>query len=108
MIQVNGGRDLSNQGWEESFLRNLENMAKSKEEIPQSSSKHDNIKINQSEIKNLNDKCIKQKNRLLRNAAIMGLVKTKKISLQDLTNFSNENSPRKENESEILVSIGNI
>lgn len=106
MIQVNGGRDLSNQGWEESFLRNLESMAKSKKEIPQSSSKHDNIKINQSE--NLNDKCIKQKNRLLRNAAIMGLVKTKKISLQDLTNFSNENSPRKENESEILVSIDNI
>lgn len=106
MIQVNGGRDLSNQYWEKSFLKNLEDMTKS-EEISQSSSKHDNIKMNQPE-KNLNDKYIKQKDRLLRNAAIMGLVKTKKISLQDLTSSSNENSIRKKNESETLVSISNV
>jgi len=85
-------------------LRNLEDMT-SEKEISQKSSKYDNVKANQPEAKNLNVKCIKQSDKLYRNAAIMGLVKTKKISMQDLITFSNENSARKEDEPETLVSI---
>ncbi|XP_071554971.1 uncharacterized protein [Temnothorax nylanderi] len=99
--EVNGGRDLSNKHWEESWSRNLEMMTKSEKEIPQNCSEHDNI--NQPEAKDLNDKYIKQKDRLYRNAAIMGLVRTKKITLQDLIHYD-ENTARKNigNESETL------
>lgn len=107
MTQINGGHDLSNKYWEESWLKNLESMTQSEKEISQNSSKHD-IKADRLEAKNLNDKCIKQKDKLYRNAAIMGLVKTKKISMQDLISFNNENSTRKEGEPETLVSISNI
>lgn len=107
MIQVNGGRDLSNKHWEELWMKAIENIKKPEKEIPRNCSNYDNIKTIRSETKDLNDKCIKQKNRLYRNAAIMGLVKTKKITLQDLIN-SNENIASKKNESDTLVSISNI
>ncbi|KYN22711.1 PREDICTED: uncharacterized protein LOC108758833 isoform X2 [Trachymyrmex cornetzi] len=97
--EVNGGRDLSNKHWEESFLRNLKEMQCEKD-ISQNSSKYDNIKVNQPRANNLNDKCIKQKDKLYRNAAIMGLLKTNKISLQDL--IMNENPIRKKDELETM------
>lgn len=106
MIQVNGGRDLSNKHWEESFFRNLEEMIQCGKDISQNSSKYDNIKVNQPKANNLNDKYIQQKDKLYRNAAIMGLLKTNKISLQDL--IINENPIRKEDELETMVSISNI
>ncbi|XP_018407452.1 PREDICTED: uncharacterized protein LOC108783396 [Cyphomyrmex costatus] len=97
--EVNGGRDLSNRHWEENFFRNLEKMIQCEKDISQNSSKCDNIKVNQSEVNHLNNNC-KQKVKLYRNAAIMGLVRIKKISLDDLISFNNENSIRKEDEPE--------
>jgi len=99
LIQVNGGRDLSNKHWEDMLAKNLEVMTKSEKETSQNCSKRD-IKVNQeTEDLNVNNKCIED--RLFRNAAIMGLVKTKQITLQDLIN-SNENTAK--NELETLVS----
>ncbi|XP_018347582.1 PREDICTED: uncharacterized protein LOC108751723 isoform X2 [Trachymyrmex septentrionalis] len=100
--EVNGGRDLSNKHWEESFFRNLKEIQCEKD-ISQNSSKYDNIKVNQPKANNLNDKCIKQKDKLYRNAAIMGLLKTNKISLQDL--IMNENPIRKKDELETMHEI---
>lgn len=76
-------------------------MDKSEKEISQNCFKY-NIKANRPKDKDLNDKYTKQKNRLYRNAAIMGLVNTKKITLQDLIYF-NESTARKK-KSETLVS----
>lgn len=98
--EINGGRDLSNKHWEENFFRNLKDMDKSEKKISQNCSKY-NIKANRPEDKDLNDKYTKQKNKFCRNAAIMGLVNTKKIALQDLINF-NESTARKKNKSETL------
>ncbi|KYM80461.1 hypothetical protein ALC53_09011 [Atta colombica] len=98
--EVNGGRDLSNKHWEESFFRNLKEMMQCEKNISQNSSKYDNIKVNQLKTNNLNDRCIKQKDKLYRNAAFMGLLKTNKISLQDL--IMNENPIRKKDELETM------
>lgn len=63
------------------------------------------IKSNQSETKDLNDK---QKDRLYKNAAIMGLLRTKKIMWEDLIT-SNGNIASKKNELEkTLVSTNNV
>ncbi|XP_011704989.1 PREDICTED: uncharacterized protein LOC105460252 isoform X2 [Wasmannia auropunctata] len=95
--EVNGGRDLSNKCWEETYSKNLNRMeTQSKNETSQNSSKHDKETENLPKAKNLNDKYIKQKDKWYRNAAIMGLVKAKKISMQDLINSSDENSARNE------------
>jgi len=80
-------------------------MMQCEKNISQNSSKYDNIKVNQPKANNLNDRCIKQKDKLYRNAAFMGLLKTNKISLQDL--IMNENPIRKKDELETMVSISN-
>lgn len=84
------------------LAKNLEVMTTSEKETSQNCSKRD-IKTNQ-ETKDLNvdNKCIKD--RLFRNAAIMGLVKTKKITLQDLIN-SNENTTNNESETSVSTRI---
>lgn len=77
-------------------------MSKSEKEIPQNSNY--NIK-NRPETKDLNDK---QKDRLYRNAALMGLIKINKITWQDLI-ISNGNIASKKDELEkTLVSINNM
>lgn len=43
--------------------------------------------------------------RWFNNAAIMGLVNTNKISLQDLISCNNENSAREENETLVMYNI---
>ncbi|XP_011881458.1 PREDICTED: uncharacterized protein LOC105569533 isoform X2 [Vollenhovia emeryi] len=99
--EVNGGRDLSNKHWEDTLARNLESMTKSQKQVSEYYMKHDKrSKANRPEAKDSNDKCIK-KNIFHRNAAIMGLVRTKKITLHDLTN-SNENTARRRNNVETL------
>lgn len=77
-------------------------MTKSEKEISQNSNY--NIKINQPETKDLKDK---QKERLYKNAALMGLIKLNKITWQDLI-ISNENIASKKELEKTLVSINNI
>ncbi|XP_011631932.1 uncharacterized protein LOC105423734 [Pogonomyrmex barbatus] len=95
MVKVNGGRNLSNEYWEEFWEKKLDEMTKSKEKITQNSPENENIKTNQSEAEK-SKKYIKQMDKWFRNAAIMGLVKINKISLQDLIGSNNENSSEKE------------
>ncbi|XP_012528865.1 uncharacterized protein LOC105832457 [Monomorium pharaonis] len=100
--EVNGGRDLSNKHFEENFWKQLQDEAKSEKKKSQTLSKNDNVETNQSE--DLNNKCVKE-NKLLKNAAIMGLVNTKIISLQDINIFYNNNSAKEKNELKPLHEI---
>ncbi|XP_011704991.1 PREDICTED: uncharacterized protein LOC105460252 isoform X4 [Wasmannia auropunctata] len=68
--EVNGGRDLSNKCWEETYSKNLNRMeTQSKNETSQNSSKHDKETENLPKAKNLNDKYIKQKDKCDENSA---------------------------------------
>ncbi|XP_011056476.1 PREDICTED: uncharacterized protein LOC105147281 [Acromyrmex echinatior] len=62
--EVNGGRDLSNKHWEESFFRNLKKIMQCEKDISQNSSKYDNIKINQPKDLIMNENPIRKKDEL--------------------------------------------
>lgn len=51
---------------------------------------------NQYGAKNLKHQLMKEKNKIFRNAAFMGLVNTNKISLEDLADFNDKNFIKEE------------
>ncbi|XP_029166375.1 uncharacterized protein LOC114937137 [Nylanderia fulva] len=103
--EVNGGRDLSNKHWERVYMKRLENITNSEKEISPKTSNHNNITYSGSQPENLTDRINKQNNKLRRNAAIMGLVKLKQFSLENLFNPSSEISARKEDKLETLHEV---
>ncbi|CAL1675337.1 unnamed protein product [Lasius platythorax] len=101
--EVNGGRDLSNKHWERTYMRQLENIINSEKEISPKTSDHNTVTAySGSQSENLDDIIIKQKHRLFKNAAIMGLVKLNQLSLENLISPSSETSARKEDKLEAL------
>lgn len=106
-MQVNGGLDLSNKHWERYWSEHLKAMTNSEKEKSQASSTRTDIKTHSESLpeKKLSKESIKPKPKIFKNAAIMGLVNTKKILLEDLIASNNENFARIENKLEVLVSI---
>lgn len=87
-------------------MRQLENIINSEKEISPKTSDHNTVTAySGSQSENLDDIIIKQKHRLFKNAAIMGLVKLNQLSLENLISPSSETSARKEDKLEALVNI---
>ncbi|EZA46707.1 hypothetical protein DMN91_012609 [Ooceraea biroi] len=87
--EVNGGVDLSNKHWEEVWSKRLQEKILSEKEVKLKFPGHNDAKApeNHSKDKELSHRSIKNidlLNKLHRNAAIMSLVKMKKISLEDI------------------------
>ncbi|XP_011151716.1 uncharacterized protein LOC105190599 [Harpegnathos saltator] len=99
--EINGGLDLSNKHWESFWAKHLQDMnnVEIKESHKSCSHKDTEAKSeDQYEIKNSeHHQLIKREDKIFRNAAFMGLVNTKQISLEDLVSSSNKNCTKNEN-----------
>ncbi|XP_032679415.1 uncharacterized protein LOC116847931 isoform X1 [Odontomachus brunneus] len=96
---IHGGVNLSNLDWKISWEKRIEDMKKSESKESCKSSLHKDTKVNsedQPELKTSKHQLMEKNNKIFRNAAIMGLVKINKISLEDLADSSNKNCTKEE------------
>ncbi|XP_032679418.1 uncharacterized protein LOC116847931 isoform X2 [Odontomachus brunneus] len=98
-LKIHGGVNLSNLDWKISWEKRIEDMKKSESKESCKSSLHKDTKVNsedQPELKTSKHQLMEKNNKIFRNAAIMGLVKINKISLEDLADSSNKNCTKEE------------
>ncbi|XP_014487899.1 PREDICTED: uncharacterized protein LOC106751514, partial [Dinoponera quadriceps] len=94
---INGGLDLSDEHWKDCWEKHLEEITNSNRKKSCELPLYKSTEVNQSELKSSeNHKLTETKNKIFRNAAIMGLVNTKKISLEDLIKSNNKSCAREE------------